>query len=363
MTKVAVVGLGNAARAMHLPALASLPGVELVAGCDLDADSRREAEQTFGLPTFDEVSRMLAERQPDAVVVATPPAAHAAVCIAALEAGCDVVCEKPLAPTLADADRILAAAQASSGRLAMNHEFRSMPIFQALRAELGAGDTGGLVTAQAWQCMDLPPWKEPGWRGRLLEGVLYEAGLHLVDYLLFLFGEKPVTVSAATSSCGVREEPSDAVAFLTLEFSAGRLAQLTQNRLSHVNTQYFEVRADCEQATLRASYGGRARLSAGLYRSTRPHFRLEWGREGIAWWERGMDRRHLERNPPNAPMDATRRLLATTFEAFAQGEPPPADGQAGRDVLEVIAAAYQSARTGQRVDLREGPPEDLRDLG
>ena len=363
MTKVAVVGLGNAARAMHLPALASLAGVELVAGCDLDAELRAEAEQGFGLAAFGDLATMLAERQPEVVVVATPPAAHAPVCIAALEAGCHVVCEKPLAPTLAEADRILAAAEGSSGRLAMNHEFRSMPIFQALRAELGASETGGLVTAQAWQCMDLPPWKEPGWRGQLLSGVLYEAGLHLVDYLLYLFGEKPLTVSAATSTCGVREEESDAVALLTLEFTGGRLAQVTQNRLSHVNTQYFEVRADCEQATLRASYGGRARLSAGLYRSTRPHLRVEWGRDGIAWWERGPERRHLERNPANAPMDATRRLLAATFEALARGEPLPADGQAGRDVLEVIAAAYQSARTGQRVDLRAGPPDDLRDLG
>ena len=362
MTKVAVVGLGNAARAMHLPALASLEAVELVGGCDLDGALRETAGRDFGLRTFADLDELLTTTTPEVVVVATPPAAHVPVCVAALEAGAHVLCEKPLAPSLAEADTILAAAERSAGRLALNHEFRSMPIFRAMRDKIGASGVGSLVTAQAWQCMDLPPWKEPGWRGELLTGVLYEAGLHLVDFLLFLFDEKPVSVSAATSSCGARDDESDAVALVTLEFSRGRLAQVTQNRLSHVNTQYFEVRADCEEATLRASYGGRARLSAGLYRSTRPHLRVEWGALGIAWSECGTQRDHLERNPKAAPMDATRRLIAATLEAFATGGKPPADGQAGRDVLEVIAAAYQSARSGKRIDLREGPPEDLSGL-
>jgi predicted dehydrogenase len=56
---------------------------------------------------------------------------------------------------------------------------------------VGAADTGAPVFAQAWQVMDLPPWKEPGWRGQLLRGTLYEAGIHLVDYLMAVFGEKP----------------------------------------------------------------------------------------------------------------------------------------------------------------------------
>ncbi|MBW2242713.1 MAG: Gfo/Idh/MocA family oxidoreductase [Deltaproteobacteria bacterium] len=359
MTKVAIVGLGNAARALHLPALASLEDVELVGGCDLDGSLRETAGRDFNMRTFADLGEMLTTAAPEVVVVATPPAAHVPVCVAALEAGAHVLCEKPLAPSLAEADTILAAAERGSGQLALNHEFRCMPIFQAMREKVGSAGVGGLVTAQAWQCMDLPPWKEPGWRGELLTGVLYEAGLHLVDFLLFLFDEKPISVSAATSSCGASEDESDAVALVTLEFSRGRLAQVTQNRLSHVNTQYFEVRADCQEATLRASYGGRARLSAGMVRSTRPHLRVEFGATGIAWSERGTEREAVERNPRDAPMDATRRLIAATLEAFATGGTPPASGQAGRDVLEVIAAAYQSARTGKRVNLREGPPEDL----
>jgi hypothetical protein len=58
--------------------------------------------------------------------------------------------------------------------------------------------------------MDLPPWQEPGWRGRLLQRTLYEAGTHLVDYAISLFGERPLAIQATTSTCGVREGSTDA---------------------------------------------------------------------------------------------------------------------------------------------------------
>ena len=119
-----------------------------------------------------------------------------------------------------------------------------------------------VVFAQVWQLMDLPPWAEPGWRGQMLRRTLYEAGVHLVDFLMALFGERPVSVTASVSTCGVRESESDAVALCTLEFSRGRLAQIIQNRLCKGETQYFEVRAET-----------RRRLAAGLVRRTSAHHR------------------------------------------------------------------------------------------
>jgi predicted dehydrogenase len=199
--------------------------------------------------------------------------------------------------------------------------------------------------------MDLPPWAEPGWRGQMLRRTLYEAGVHLVDFLMALFGERPISVNASVSTCGVRESESDAVALCTLEFSRGRLAQIIQNRLCKGETQYFEVRAETGDASLRASFGGRARITAGLHRSTRPHLRVDYGVSGMAWEESGNQRRPLGRNPKEPGMIATRNVFERTLEAFARGTLPPATGEDGRDVLEVIAAAYHSATTGRRVQL------------
>ena len=208
-----------------------------------------------------------------------------------------------------------------------------------------------MVFAQVWQLMDLPPWAEPGWRGQMLRRTLYEAGVHLVDFLMALFGERPVSVTASVSTCGVRESESDAVALCTLEFSEGRLAQIIQNRLCKGETQYFEVRAETVDASLRASFGGRARITAGLHRSTTPHLRVDYGVSGMAWEESGNRRRQLGRNPKEPGMIATRNVFERTLEAFTQGTLPPATGEDGRDVLQVIAAAYHSASVGRRVML------------
>jgi predicted dehydrogenase len=196
----------------------------------------------------------------------------------------------------------------------------------------------------------------------MLQRTLYEAGVHLVDFLIALFGERPVAVQAWTSTCGVREGETDAVALVTLEFSRGRLAQIVQNRLCKGETQYFEVRADTTRASLRASFGGRARLSAGLFRSTRPHLRFEYGTAGIAWQETGTRRRFLARNPREPGMMATRLVLERTLTAFRTGGEPPASGEAGRDVLAVIGAAYRSAATGTRVIIDDSLLAELRDV-
>lgn len=351
--KIALVGLGNAGYTLHLPALAGIPEAEVVGACDPDADRRRRASEAFGVPVFDDFDTMLATSRPDVVVIGTPPDSHADYCLRSFEAGAHVICEKPFVSSLEEADMVLAAAERSGRRIALNHEFREMPIFRALRDQVGRPEVGDVVFAQVWQLMDLPPWKEPGWRGQMLQRTLYEAGVHLVDYLMALFGEKPVAVTANTSTCGVRESESDAVALVTLEFSRGRLAQVIQNRLCRGETQYFEVRAEGTQASLRASFGGRMRVTAGLHRSTRPHVRLDWGVSGIAWREVGNQRTRLASNPRDPGMIATRLLFERTLGAFADGGEPPVSGLVARDVLEVIIAAYHSAATGRRVAVAE----------
>lgn len=349
--RVVLVGLGNAGHTLHLPALSRMIGIEVVGACDVDAERRARAAETWSVPTFEEYEGMLQEAEPELVIIGTPPDSHHAYCLAALDAGADVICEKPFVSSLQEADDIIAAAEATGRRVALNHEFREMPIFRAVRDQIGRQGVGSLTLVQVWQLMDLPPWAEPGWRGKMLQRTLYEAGVHLVDFVMALFGEKPVAVSATTSTCGVREGESDAVALATLEFSRGRVAQITQNRLCKGETQYFEVRADCAEASVRASFGGRARVTAGLFRSTRPHLRMEYGVAGIAWVERGSRRSQIARNPKDPGAVATQYVFEKTIDAFRNGTEPPASAQVARDVLEVIGACYLSADEGRRITL------------
>lgn len=336
---------------LHLPALASVPGATVVGACDLDAGRRERASARWKIPMFSDFDEMLERARPQVVVVATPPEHHVDACIRALGAGAHVICEKPLATTIADGRRILDAAETAGLRVAMNYEFREMGIAAAVLERIGAAGVGPLHFAHVWQSMDLPPWKEPGWRGHLSRGVLFEAGIHLVDYVLALFGDRPLSVSATMSTCGVRDDQTDSVALATFEFKGGRIAQVMQNRLSPGDTRYFEVSADCAEATLRGSFGGRARISMGMLRSPRPHVRFEYGASGIAWEEKGASRRVFATNPKEAGMRATTQLLKKTLTAFSNGAEAPASGEIGLLGLEVLAAAYLSADSGRRVSL------------
>jgi predicted dehydrogenase len=357
--RIALVGLGHAGFLIHLPALASIRSVTVVGACDLDRARRERAAAKFGVPAFSDFATMLGESQPELVVIGTPPDTHAAYCLSALKAGANVICEKPFVSSLAEADLVLDTAARAGRRVALNHEFREMPIFRALRDEVSRPGNGPLVLVQIWQNMDLPPWNEPGWRGRMRQRTLYEAGVHLVDFVMALFGEKPVSVQASTSTGGVYDAAVDAVALVTLEFSRGRLAQVTQNRLCKGDSQYFEVRADTTETSLRASFGGRARLSAGVFRARRPHARFEYGASGLAWKELRGRRTFLARNPKDPNVMATRLVFEKAIEAFRTGSEPPVSGQDGRDVLEVIAACYHSAATGRRLRLDDAELKNL----
>jgi predicted dehydrogenase len=350
--RVGVVGLGWAARAFHVPALRDLSSVQLVGGADSDSNQRGSWEKETGLSSFASFEELLDRGRPEAVVVATPPHAHADLCISALQAGLHVICEKPFVADVAEADRVLAAASAAARQVAVNHEFREMPIYRALSERIGEPDVGRLVFCQIWQLMDLAPWDEPvPWRASMPNRTLFEGGVHLVDLLMLLFGEKPTAVYARHSSGLDRERKADAIHLVTFEFSGGRLAQLTIDRLCKAGTRYVEVRADCEQASLRASHGGRALLQLGKKRAEKTGFRIDFGQGGLAWLERGLARRSLARSPRDSAMHATRELSRQIIGAFEAGREPPSSGREARDVLEVIEAAYRSARAGERVEL------------
>jgi len=348
LRRIAVVGCGEAGYEMHLPALALMEGVEVVGACDTDAGRRERASSKFSVPVFADYGEMLAIARPEVVIVATPPDSHTAICLSAIDAGCHLICEKPFVPNVGEGREIMEAAKRAGKRIALNHEFREMPIFRALLDATRGHPEEPVFFASLWQNTDVPPWTEGGWRGAMLRRTLHEAGIHLIDYILALFGETPRFAWASMSAGGLNDSGSDALVVVSLEFAGGRIAQLVQNRLCKGETHYFEVRADTVSASYRASFGGRARVTTGLYRSTVPHLRVDYGVSGLAWTERGNKRTTLARNPPNPRVVSTRLVLERSLDAFETGGRPPATAEDALDALRVIDACYASASTGVR---------------
>lgn len=350
--RAAVVGLGWAAGEFHLPALRAVDGVELVGGADPSEERRAWWQGATGSPGFGTIAELLESALPDLVVVGTPPDSHADLSIAALEGGAHVICEKPFVSTVEEADRVLAAAAAAGRQVTVNHQYRAKPVFRAVKEQIGRPGVGRLVYCQVSQLMDLAPWNEPvPWRAAMPNRTLFEAGCHLVDLLLDLFGEVPEAVYARHTSGLDQTRNADAIHLVLLEFSGGRLAQITIDRLCRAGTRYIELRADCEEASLRASHGGRALLQLGMKRAERPGIRLHFGLGGVAWAEVGPHRKKLARNPRNPGVAATVTLFTEIVAALREGREPPSSGSQARDGLRVIEAAYRSADSGERVVL------------
>ena len=350
--RVGFIGLGRATRVFHLPALTQVAGATVVGGFDDSPAARQAWQDEAGLRCFESIDDLLEHSQAEVIVVATPPPSHAELCVRALDSGAHVICEKPFTMTVTEADEVLAAASAAGRQLAVNHEYREKPIFKVLRERVQCDEFGRLVFAQLWQHMNTPPWQDKTpWRADMADRTLLEGGVHLVDLLLTLFGELPHAVYACHSAGFHHQHDADPVHLVTLEFSGGRLAQITIDRLCQAGTSYLEVRADCEHASLRASLGGRATVQIGKKRAQSTGVRVEFGLGGLAWVEQGLRRRTLARASRRVSVDATAALLRKIVRALERGEEPPSSGREARDAIAVIEAAYESAELGARIEL------------
>lgn len=345
--RIGFAGLGFAARSIDLPGARETSGSP-VGGFDLSAEQRESWTAETGLAAYRSLEELFEREHPGVVIVATPPDAHREVAEAALRAGAHVVCEKPLAASVTDGERMAVVAGEAGRSLAVLQELRAEPIVTALRERIGGSDAGALVFAQLWQLMDSPLSERDGWRAGMPS--LLHAGIHLVDLALHLFGEAPVAVSAQHSSAPGAAD-GDPIHLVALEFAGGRLAQITLQRVHKGGPRYLEVRADCERASLRASRGGRAELRVGRPLSRRPGLRLELSAGGLAWEERGERRASLARNPRNPAVSGTGAQLELMLEAFRSDREPPSSAREGLAALAVVEAAYESFRTGRRIEL------------
>ena len=282
--------------------------------------SRSRASWTTetGTPAFAELDELL-ERgpQPDVVIVATPPETHADLCVRCLEAGAHLIVEKPFTETVADADRVLAAAAAAGRRVAVNHQFVEAPIFRAVIEAARRGDYGRLAF---WPGLAADGPRPVGRAHRVAgrdgpqDAPRGRRAPRLPPHRASS-ASCPIAVTAQHSA-GYHEDPeADAVQLVTLEFPGRRLGQITIDRLCKGGTRYMELRGDCERGSLRASLGGRAVVQVGMKRAERTGLRVDFGAGGLAWVETGLRRKTLARSPRDMTANATERVLRETLDA------------------------------------------------
>lgn len=190
MIRVLVAGLGNMGRS-HALAYHANPDFEvvgLVNRSDVDLP-----EELRGYPRFTDYAAALAETRPDLVCVATYSDSHADFAVAAMEAGADVFVEKPLATTVADAERVVAAAQRLKRKLVVGYILRHHPSWQRLIAE--ARGLGGpyVFRLNLNQQSSGPTWEVHKALMRTTPPIV-DCGVHYVDVMLQITDAAPVEV-------------------------------------------------------------------------------------------------------------------------------------------------------------------------
>lgn len=192
---VAVVGFGLAGKAFHAPLVAACPGLNLHTIVSSRPDDVHAAwPEARVAPDLDTA---LADPEIGLVVVATPDALHVAHAEAALNAGKAVVIDKPFAPTLAEARRLVDLAKTKGLLLSVFQNRRWDADFLALRAELASGRLGQVVTVETRYDRHRPVARDR-WRENSGDGVWMDLGPHLVDQMLVLFG-RPLAITCDTA--------------------------------------------------------------------------------------------------------------------------------------------------------------------
>lgn len=204
MLTIGIIGCGKIAQVRHLPEYAENPDARIVGLYDLNEERARDLAKTYGAKVYPTVEEMLADGQIDAVSVCTANNSHADVAVAALRAGKHVLCEKPMATTLEDCERMLEAARESGRYLMIDQNQRLAGAHRKARELIRAGAIGRVLTFRtAFRHGGPETWSvDPGqntWffdKSRAAMGALADLGVHKTDLIQYLIGQTVVETTA-----------------------------------------------------------------------------------------------------------------------------------------------------------------------
>lgn len=349
--RVALVGCGAVARDVHLPVLADLEGVEIAGLCDIERERARSVAEHFGIPSFVDVSALLKTTEPDVVHVLTRPESHAEVCIAALEAGCHVLVEKPFVYSAAEAERIIELAQRRQRRLSVVHNYLDHPSVVELLERVERGDVGEVCSVHFLhgrrdQRYVPDPWYFQTRGGRLGETLPH--ALYLVAALLPKLSVRQVSAQRlGRVQLPEHTSPLDAgndELRVELVGEGGSYATILYS-LNTTMAQSLIVAGT--HATLQAMIGP----ASLVYRwSARGPDTSELASMASRWLWARLKRRLQRHAPPRAHVDSPHaRQIRRFLDSLRQGTEPPVNEQSALEVVrlwEAVVDRYEAASPG-----------------
>lgn len=341
--RVGVIGTGWWSTFAHLPSLAEYERADLVAVADVQEDRARAAAERFGVPrAYGDHRAMLADERLDVVLVATPPIAHVAPVRDALEAGLDVLVEKPMTIDPVDASSLVDLAARKGRRLHVGYPTLHSTHVARLRAAVSDRVLGDLRLITSLFATPAGLLYAPfgssdpgdgtfgprfGTYGLRSEGGGQAIGqvTHSLSLLLFVTGLHPRSISAHTYGPGIEVDMADAAAIATVEGPVITLASTGSVPLAVRPFEQLAVFGTQGHAVLDTAAGELDLWTAG-------------GRESADVLD------GLDRFPQQMP---SRHLV----DCYLDDLDPIADGRLGVATTSVIHALLESARSGTSIDI------------
>ena len=203
MVQVGVIGCGKIAQTRHLPEYADNGQVKIKGVFDLCNDRARQVAECYGAQVYDTYQEMLEDKDITAVSVCAANAVHCEITIDALRAGKDVLCEKPMAVTLDECERMVQAAKETGHFLMIGHNQRLARAHVKAKQLIEAGEIGDILTfkttfghsgPETWAIDSKNIWFFD--KKQAAFGAMADLGIHKTDAIQFLTGQKVEAVMA-----------------------------------------------------------------------------------------------------------------------------------------------------------------------
>jgi predicted dehydrogenase len=342
--KVGVIGAGGIAKGAHIPNyLKCGEKVEIVAVSDVVQEKAEELAKEFNIPhAFTNYEDMLNKVQIDAVSICTPNKFHYPATMAALKAGCHVLCEKPPAMTAQEAEEMAEAAAKAGKILTYGFHFRHAPQVEVLKRFIDAGELGGIYAARvtAMRRRGIPGWGVFTNKELQGGGPLIDIGVHMLDTALYLMGyPEPDTVLGVTyQKLGNRKGVGVMGSWDWENFSIEDMARgmiTFKNGASILLETAFAAnveKIDEMNVTLMGDQGGADVFPLKIYQEK--HDTL------------------IDITPSHLPKKGYHELELERFvDACLEGKTPLSTGQQGVYLQRIINGLYQSAEEGEAVKI------------
>jgi 1,5-anhydro-D-fructose reductase (1,5-anhydro-D-mannitol-forming) len=330
MLRWGLIGASTIGREWMAPAIGAQPDSTVAAVASTSPERARGYADELGIPmVYDSVADLLAEPTIDAVYISTTNEWHEPQTLAAIAAGKHVLCEKPLALSLAGAHRMVAAAAAAGVVLGTNHHLRNAATHRKMRELIQSGAIGRPLAARVFHAVYLPPHLQ-SWRIDRPDaggGVILDITVHDADTLRFALGDEVASVTAMTANQGMGRAGLEDAVMGVMQFRNGVIAQFHDAFTAPHACTGFEVHGT----------GG------SLY-----------GRDVMTQRSMGTVRLRREEGEEDVPVDHENLYERSVrcFNAAIRGEgEPAATGADGVHSLAVAIAVREAAETGQTVQI------------